>query len=311
MRHTAPISAAILAACIGTLTIGGSSVNASEPSHSAPEDPSLAVMNNAHEHSLGATFAEALPTGSIPTDPASPWIRGMDISYWQGPASQIDWQSAVDRGAAFTYVKASEGSYGGIATRYAEQRQAAQAEGLFTGSYHFANPNSAYASASDQARLFAGYSARWRTTTDPLWAADQHLLPPMLDLEWNPYPEDGDACYDLTPPQMVNWVHEFLATATALFGRPPVLYTSTSWWKLCTGNSPDFGSYPLSLARYTPDKAGGPGELPAGWDHWTFWQHGNDSLDYTGKGDRLPGDQQFFRSTAESALEAFSSEAAH
>lgn len=229
----------------------------------------------------------------------------MDISYWQGDAASIGWESALERGSTFTYIKVSEGSYGGVATRYAAQREMAHSRGLFTGSYHFANPNKAYASAAGQAQLFAEYSALWEAPVDELWTPGQRMLPPMLDLEWNPYPEDGDDCYDLSTTEMVAWIREFLETATDLFGREPVIYTSTSWWSLCTGGSTEFGDYPLSIARWTADKAGGPGALPAGWDSWTFWQHGNADLDYTPKEDLLPGDQQHFAGTSRDDLQEF------
>ena len=227
------------------------------------------------------------------------WTAGMDISYWQGEAETIAWGEAVERGARFTYVKASEGSYGGTSDRYVEQRSAAAAQGLYTGAYHFANPNARYASGATQARLFAEYSAGWNEPFADFPIPGEKLLPPMVDLEWNPYPEDGDACYGLTPGEMVDWIHDFVDTATVLFGRPPVIYTNTKWWNLCTGESTEFGDSPLSLADWTLDKQGGPGALPAGWTTWTFWQHGDAALDYTPAGSILPGDQQYFAGSAD------------
>ncbi|WP_382303766.1 GH25 family lysozyme [Herbiconiux sp. UC225_62] len=268
-------------------------------------NPSLQIMNEFQEHSLGATFGRDADEQEGTKSADAGWLRGMDISYWQGDAAHIGWKFATERGATFTYVKVSEGSYGGIATRYAQQREAARSRGLYTGPYHFANPNRSYASGADQARLFAGYSKEWHTTGNPLWAPGEKSLPPMVDLEWNPYPEDGDDCYDRTPAEMVAWIHDFVDTASELFGRAPVIYTSASWWSLCTGNSPDFGDNPLSLAYWTADKAAGPAEIPVGWTAWTFWQHGNDDTVYTPAGELLPGDQQFFNSTAIGDLESF------
>ncbi len=225
------------------------------------------------------------------------WTPGMDISYWQGEAATIAWDEAVERGARFVYVKSSEGSYGETSDRYVEQRQAAAAHGLFTGAYHFANPNARYASGATQARLFAEYSAGWNAPFADFPMPGEKLLPPMVDLEWNPYPEDGDACYDLTPAEMVDWIDDFVDTATSLFGRAPVIYTNTSWWQLCTGDTARFGDSPLSLADWSTDKPSGPGALPAGWATWTFWQHGDAALDYTPAESLLPGDQQYFNGT--------------
>jgi len=243
----------------------------------------------------GGRPAPAVPTTEPPraADVAG-WTPGMDISYWQGEADAIAWDEAVDRGARFVYVKASEGSYGGISTRYVDQRKAAAAHGLYTGSYHFANPNPRYASGADQARLFAAYSSVWTAPFADFPIPGEKLLPPMVDLEWNPYPEDGDACYSLTPPQMVAWIHDFVDTATELFGRPPVIYTNSRWWNQCTGGSTAFADSPLSLADWSLDKEAGPGALPAGWSTWTFWQHGDAELDYTPAASILPGDQQYF-----------------
>ena len=258
----------------------------------------------------------AIAAGGAPSEPAGRtdeplraadvpgWTPGMDISYWQGEATTIDWDEAVARGARFAYVKASEGSYGETSDRYIAQRRAAAAHGLYTGAYHFANPNARYASGATQARLFADYSGGWNAPFADFPIPGEKLLPPMVDLEWNPYPEDGDACYNLTPPEMVDWIHDFVDTATELFGRPPVIYTNTSWWNLCTGGSAEFADSPLSIADWSTDKPGGPGVLPAGWTAWTFWQHGDAALDYTPAASLLPGDQQYFNGSSE-ALETF------
>lgn len=44
--------------------------------------------------------------------------------------------------------------------------------------------------------------------------------------------------------------------------RSAVIYTTTDWWKTCTGNSASFASTnPLWLAHYSSSI----GALPAGW----------------------------------------------
>ncbi|KAJ7796983.1 hypothetical protein B0H14DRAFT_2912963 [Mycena olivaceomarginata] len=49
-----------------------------------------------------------------------------------------------------------------------------------------------------------------------------------------------------------------------------VIYTTTDWWKLCTGNSAKFAANnPLWIARYSSSI----GTLPAGWSFTTFWQY--------------------------------------
>lgn len=65
---------------------------------------------------------------------------------------------------------------------------------------------------------------------------------------------------------------------------PPVIYTTTSWWTQCTGNSADVGSDSyLWIARY--NGRSDPGTLPAPWSSWALWQWSQTD------GNPLPGDQ--------------------
>jgi GH25 family lysozyme M1 (1,4-beta-N-acetylmuramidase) len=61
---------------------------------------------------------------------------------------------------------------------------------------------------------------------------------------------------------MVSWIKDFSDTYHASTTRWPVIYTTTDWWKTCTGNSAEFAANsPLWLARYGSTA----GTLPAGW----------------------------------------------
>jgi GH25 family lysozyme M1 (1,4-beta-N-acetylmuramidase) len=68
---------------------------------------------------------------------------------------------------------------------------------------------------------------------------------------------------------MVTWIRQFMVEAQIKTGRKPVIYTTTAWWKACTGNSAAFGSYPLRIASYGKSDPA----LPGGWSKYTFWQH--------------------------------------
>jgi GH25 family lysozyme M1 (1,4-beta-N-acetylmuramidase) len=82
---------------------------------------------------------------------------------------------------------------------------------------------------------------------------------------------------------MVNWIRDFSNTYYYRVGRYPVIYTTTDWWKTCTGNYAGFSSTsPLWIARY----AGSVGALPAGWNYHTFWQYADSGP--------VPGDQNYF-----------------
>lgn len=115
------------------------------------------------------------------------------------------------------------------------------------------------------------------------WRADGRTLPPALDIEYNPY-DAHHKCYGLSRTRMVRWIRSFSDEIKRETGRRPAIYTTTHWWKACTGNSRAFAAnHALWIASHgTPD----PGSLPGGWRHWTFWQYGI-------KGG-LPGDQNLF-----------------
>lgn len=210
-----------------------------------------------HEGIHGNPPARAYAANTVP---------GHDVSGWQG---DVDWQAAARAGAKFVYIKATEGT-GFVSDRFTQQYTGSHAAGLIRGAYHFARPDVSGGAA--QARFFVDNGGGW--------TADGRTLPGALDVEYNPY---GDDCYGKSPPDMIAWITDFSRTYEARTGRAPVIYTSTSWWEKCTGNSPAFGrTNPLWLARYAPEI----GELPAGWSAHTIWQYADSG--------RLPGDQNSF-----------------
>ena len=203
---------------------------------------------------------------NTPMAPTGTQLLGLDASHHQ---PQINWPDVAANGATFAYLKATEGTdyqdpaYGGHA-------KAAVAAGLVRGAYHFALPDRS--NATVQATFFVAHGGGW--------TKDGKTLPPMLDIEYNPY---GDRCYGMNPAAMQTWIGEFSGVVHAKTGRYPTIYTTTSWWALCTGNWAGLGATnPLFIARY----AAAPGQLPAGWSTWTFWQFAN-------KG-KFPGDQDTF-----------------
>ncbi len=200
-----------------------------------------------------------LTTQSLSTE--SSWtptfgVLGLDVSNWQ---PSVDWQGEWNKGARFAYVKASEGNYytNGI---FNSQYQGARNVGMIRGAYHFANPSSS--SGADQARYFVNNGGGW--------SADGYTMPPVLDIEYNPY--SGNTCYDMTPTQMTAWIADFGSTMQALTGRLPVIYSTTDWWSTCTNNSAAFGNYPLWIASYPSSPSSSPGVLPASWGFYSIWQ---------------------------------------
>ncbi|MFK0115341.1 lysozyme [Streptomyces sp. NPDC090994] len=179
--------------------------------------------------------------------------EGVDVSSHQG---DVAWQSLWDSGVKWAYVKATEGtSY--INPKYSQQYNGSYDVGMVRGAYHFGTPDTSG----------GGAQADWFVDHGGAWSADGRTLPGVLDIEWNPY---GSACYGKTPAQMVSWIRDFVDRYRARTGRHAVIYTSTSWWKQCTGDADGFGAAnPLWIARY----AATPGALPAGWSRYTMWQY--------------------------------------
>jgi GH25 family lysozyme M1 (1,4-beta-N-acetylmuramidase) len=189
---------------------------------------------------------------------------GHDVSGHQGP---VDWGAAARAGAKFVYVKATEGT-GFVSKRFAQQYNGSYDAGIVRGAYHFARPD--VSDGASQAQYFLAHGGGWSN--------DGKTLPGALDMEYNPY---GDKCFGKDAAGMVGWIRSFSDAYRARTGRLPTIYTSTSWWKLCTGNNPSFGGNPLWIARYNSQL----GELPAGWRSHAIWQFANAGT--------LPGDQNW------------------
>lgn len=194
--------------------------------------------------------------GQAPQAPRQPRVEqteGVDVSGWQG---NVDWGALWNSGVKWAYVKATEGTY--YQNEYFTQQYNGSYDiGMIRGSYHFATPDTT--SGAVQAQYFVSHGGGW--------SRDGKTLPGMLDIEWNPY---GASCYGLSQGAMVSWIQDFVGTYRALTGRDPMIYTATSWWTECTGNSAAFGSVnPLAIARYASEV----GTLPAGWGFYTIWQY--------------------------------------
>jgi GH25 family lysozyme M1 (1,4-beta-N-acetylmuramidase) len=90
---------------------------------------------------------------------------------------------------------------------------------------------------------------------------------------------------------MVGWIRSFLTEYKRRTSRDAVIYTTTGWWKTCTGNSTAFSqTSPLWIARY----ASTPGTLPGGWLYYTMWQYTDSPIDH----DRFNGDLSRVRALA-------------
>ncbi|WP_156364409.1 GH25 family lysozyme [Curtobacterium sp. Leaf261] len=244
--------------------------SASTPSASTEDtttDPTLAEQNAAGNHEMGSTIPKEAATVTRPLLRAAvaqgsvPGIPGIDISAWQ---TGVNWQSVANSGTKFAYIKASE-STTYTSSQFSQQYQGSYKVGMIRGAYHFAVPNKS--SGATQANFFMNNGGGW--------SGDGQTLPPLLDIEYNPYSgSDGtNTCYGLSQGAMVQWISDFSNTMKARTGIWPAIYTTTDWWRTCTGNNAAFGSNPLFIARYPAALSSGAGTLPAAWSKYALWQY--------------------------------------
>ncbi|REE96689.1 GH25 family lysozyme [Thermomonospora umbrina] len=193
-------------------------------------------------------------------------LKGVDVSSHQ--MDKVNWPALRQSGVRYAFVKATESAdtsakpeQGYVNPYFAGQYGGARKVGMIRGAYHFAQPHES--GGLRQADYFINHGGGW--------TQDGWTLPGVLDIENNPYGHINglNQCYNLTKTQSVNWIRAFVDRYRQRTGRYPIIYTTTNWWKTCTGNNAGFGQSPLWLANYGPT----PGPLPAGWRSHTFWQY--------------------------------------
>ncbi|KAB8190662.1 hypothetical protein FH608_034700 [Nonomuraea phyllanthi] len=201
-------------------------------------------------------FAVIATFGMSGVAQAADGVPGVDVSNWTG---DIDWASVASGGGKFAFVQATEGT-NYLNPSFDAQYGGAADAGLIRGAYHFAQPHESNGAA--QADYFLQNGGNW--------VADGLTLPGVLDIEDNPYKDKNgkNSCYGLSTADMVTWIKDFTTKYQQATGRHAIIYTTTSWWRTCTGNSGKFAANPLWLARW----GGDPGELPKSWKKHTFWQ---------------------------------------
>ena len=237
----------------------------------------------AHEGTVMAAAARSAdPSGTkrAYATTAAGLVLGHDVSNWQ---PSINWPATAAAGAKFVYIKATEGT-NFRSSKWASQYTGAYFAGIIRGSYVFALPDRS--SGAQQANFFVDNGGGW--------SPDGMTLPPMLDLEYNPY---GQVCFGLTPAQMVAWVRDFSDTVKARTGVYPVIYTTANYWNLCTGSNPTFGATnPLFIAYWTGSPLGSAGPMPAGWTYQSIRQYSDSGI--------FPGDANVWNGT-QAQLTAF------
>ncbi|MEW1748556.1 lysozyme [Streptomyces angustmyceticus] len=250
-RRTVPLAAGTLVSLLSVLALplalpgSATASDAKRPAH--PEQDWMGSTIAAHEGS-------SIRAGGLePQASSRRAVSGVDVSSHN---RKVSWPTLRRSGVRFAYVKATEGtSYRN--PYFAQQYRGSYSSGMIHGAYHFALPD--HSSGRSQAEYFADHGGDW--------SRDGRTLPGALDMEYNPY---GATCYGKSHKAMVRWIRDFVRTYREETGRYPVIYTSTNWWKQCTGNSGKFGkTNPLWIPRY----GSSVGSLPRGWQYHSIWQH--------------------------------------
>jgi GH25 family lysozyme M1 (1,4-beta-N-acetylmuramidase) len=193
-------------------------------------------------------------------------VQGTDVSSVNG--SSINW-TGVAGSERFVAVKATEGNYY-TDPDYQADVTGAVAAGLFVMPYVFANPYTGNGAGNVQADY--AWKQAISKVTAPAYTSSALLLPVAVDLEPDPYvntEKNSNQCYGLTPSAMVTWIHSFINEAKADTGKTPVIYTTTSWWNACTGDSTAFSADPLWIASYGVPVP----SIPSAWSNLTLWQY--------------------------------------
>ena len=235
------------------------------------------------------TSAAMAKTQQVPvTQATEPWVAeqpfatrgqplGLDVSGWQ---PSVNWSSVRANGARFAYVKATEGTTFRN-PQFGAQYTGARSVGLLRGAYHFGRPDVSDGAA--QARFFVNNGGGW--------SPDGVTMPPVLDIEDNPY-AGLNRCYGASPGQLATWVRDFTQTVYRMTNKQAMIYTSYYFWRDCLGNTSEFSQInPLWLASYYTS---GP-SVPGGWPTYTAWQYANAFADASQtRSATFPGDQNVF-----------------
>ena len=201
-------------------------------------------------------------------------VQGTDVSSLQGASTSINWTS-VAGSEHFVAVKATEGNYYTDPDYQGDVNAAADA-GLYVMPYVFANPYESNASNVNAGNGWGSVQANyaWKTinAASPAYGSSALMLPVAIDLEADPYVNqetNSNQCYGLSTSAMVAWIQSFIGVITADTKKTPVIYTTTSWWNACTGDSTAFKADPLWLASYGVPVP----SIPSAWSNLTFWQY--------------------------------------
>ena len=178
--------------------------------------------------------------------PASYPVRGMDAARFQ---TFVDWTRAKAAGIEFVFLKATEG--GDLKDpKFRDHWRGAGRAGIARGAYHFYY----FCTAPD-------VQAKWFIRNVP---RSQGALPPVLDMEWNPFSPTCQRRPDGTTvrAEMRVWLN----SVEAAFGQRPIIYTTPGFYKDADLSRLKGYEFWLRTTSKRPEEAY-PGQP------WRFWQY--------------------------------------
>jgi len=248
-------------------------------------------------------------------------IHGADISRWQHPNDKpINFKKMHTAGLRFVMIKASDSRQDSdrLAVKYlAGDRNGAQAEGIYTGFYHYAIlPDVSTSSDVIKDANVQAQKAIWRLAS--LGGFNEMDLPYALDLENNcvRVRNNGSCAKRASKSAVTLWAKTFLGALKEKTGRTPIFYSYPTFMESAMARDKELAQYPLWMAQYAIDPAiptAQPGVKSVGcyvhsWttssckSQWIVWQYTSCGIapKYGVPGTRV--DLNVFRGTQEAFL---------
>ena len=195
---------------------------------------------------LRANFGDNDPVDFKAPRPSRFAVHGVDAARFQSAA---DWTLAREAGVNFAFIKATEGG-DLLDPMFKSHWRGANRAGIATGAYHF------YYFCTP-----AEVQARWFIKNVPKRSG---MLPPVLDLEWNPL---SPTCKRRPDGAVVRReARIFLSALEAHYGQRPIIYTTPGFHEDTGIGKIRAAEFWLRTTAKTPREAY-PGQA------WTFWQY--------------------------------------
>jgi lysozyme len=193
-----------------------------------------------------ANFGDNRPFAWAGRTPQSYPVHGIDVARYQ---DTIDWSVAQENGVNFAFIKATEGG-DRLDPQFQSHWDGAGTAGVARGAYHF------YYFCTP-----AEVQARWFIRNVP---KAKGMLPPVLDLEWNPF--SPTCTFRPDAATVRREAATFMRMLTAHYGQRPIIYTAPDFYETNDlGQMRGVEFWLRSAAAHPTEKY--PNE------RWTFWQY--------------------------------------